>query len=74
MKAKEAISNTPHLSNKKAHQAIDLRSDSNWFTTNDNVQEKTLRIELDGEFYIVMMYVVAKNLRQFKLELGKFVC
>ena len=54
-------------------RAIDLRTTHSWFTTNNAVQEEKLKIELDGEFHIVMIYIVGKNLIQFKLELGKFV-
>ena len=73
MIAKEATSNTPaSSSNKSPNRAIDLKTSSTWSYTENVVQEKTLDIDLDGEFNIVMLYVVGKNLRQFKLELGKF--
>ena len=70
MKAKQATSNTLSSSSKSPSRAIDLRTTHNWFTTNNDVQEKRLKIELDGEFHVVMIYIVGKNLGQFKLELG----
>jgi hypothetical protein len=74
IQAKGAVSNTPNLGGKGTFRAIDLKCSGSWFTTHDMVQEKTLTVELDGEFHIVMIYLAASGLRQFALTLGKFHC
>jgi hypothetical protein len=69
---KAAVSNTQHRNSRSPDRVIDSDITKDWFITEDGiVQEKTLTVELAGEFNIVMIYIITQALMQFELKLGK---
>ncbi|CAB3991548.1 Pancreatic secretory granule membrane major glyco GP2 [Paramuricea clavata] len=68
---KAAVSNTQHQNSRAPSRTIDSDVNQYWFVTEDGiVQEKTLTVELAGEFNIVMIYIITRALMQFELKLG----
>ncbi|CAB4019502.1 Hypothetical predicted protein [Paramuricea clavata] len=68
---KAAISNTQHRTSRWPDRVIDSDINRYWFITRGGiVQEKTLRVELAGEFNIVMIYIITEVLMQIELKLG----